>query len=69
MDEQEFVKRLTRIHNLCDAALAIATDSASGAAREVLVSMLSQTWELCRDLDPDIIVTAGTAITPRKSLW
>lgn len=63
----ELTGRLQRIRNLTDAGLAIANDSGSGATREVLVSMLVQTWELCRDVDPNIIIAAGSNIAPPQS--
>jgi len=54
--------KLTRSRNLVDIAfMAISSDE---SADLVLQSLLALVWEICRDVNPDIIIRAGTMITP-----
>jgi hypothetical protein len=32
--------------------------------RNTLAQLLSSVWELCRDVDPQILIQAGTATAP-----
>jgi len=53
-----------RIRNLADAGLAISNMPTDDAMTTILQNLLARTWELCRDVNPNIIIRAGSAITP-----
>jgi len=54
--------KLARSRNLIDIAfMQISSDE---NADLVLQSLLALVWEICRDVNPDIIIRAGSAITP-----
>lgn len=61
------MKRLVRIKNLAgmgyDAAAADEPDFVRSAVTNILVTV----WELARDLDPQILIDAGTLTKPRGS--
>ncbi len=56
--------RLHRVSALTDVAMTSTAPTDSLMLRGMLVQMLRTVWELCRDIDPQILIQAGTATTP-----
>lgn len=54
--------KLARSRNLVD--IAFVQISKGEIADTTLQNLLTVVWEVCRDVNPDIIIRAGSAITP-----
>jgi len=55
---------LTRIANVIELSRTSLDFGEGKYTEQYLTDMLKLTWELCRDVNPDIIIRAGSAITP-----
>lgn len=61
---QEIKNRLTRIQNLIDVISTAQTHKIDRRTQEMLADLLMYTWELCRDVNPEILIRAGSGMRP-----
>jgi hypothetical protein len=66
MTPREVKARINQIRNLCDTIAVSLQNDVDGWVQEMLADLLRRSWELARDVNPDIIIRASTAITPPK---
>jgi len=59
------LKPLQRIKNLAQIGVDASTYNETEQVRSVVTNILVTVWELARDLDPQILIDAGTLTKPR----
>lgn len=64
MNTQQIRARLTRITNLINVIATAQENEVDSWTREMLATLLAQVWELCREVDPEIVTEAGRHINP-----